>query len=704
MSENLVQFVLDAQQGNEDAFAKLYSNTLKSSYYLCLKLTADNEAAQQVLKDAYAVAFNSVDKLKRPEAFEAWLKQKIAGVYKDTQTFVFSDADGAATALSAEFLPASVLEDESLCRKLEDTVSYLPKEQRTVTVLHYYVGMPVDFIGKFLSVSVSTVNSLLAKARATIIDSLPEAPDTVAEDTLPVLTRIFQTSAGKTAVDVELVRSTFLYAVERYEAKDAAADEGEDTQSGADDSTGKNEEPPTIVIDSYTKPSSVVQTGDELLKEIHRSISEFTDDGEVDIPDIDSQVGEYISTEGEPEPETDAFPVETDSSLVGKKTSVKKKLSPKTLLYAGIALLLVIVIAIVCAVAFKKSKNPDPAENPSNISDVTAGVSTEWKNDVFTGYSEIEYMNEYCCKFLSTDTQKWGLMNYNGDVVLAPSYYEIIRCSYGRQYKTDRNNYHILARLEAGGSLYEVNMETFAISDTPHAQHGVNEDEVLDDIDTDDYSDRDRYHNGYAAVQDAKTGKWGYITEDGHKLVIKCNYESANIISDQSKGRETAMMDYCMAVENNMVAVRKGGKMGVISLNEDVLVNFDYDTILQGSNGVFIACKNGQWGVILVGDSAIANYERNTSTSDTAALDVILQTAEKVEGTYEVVRMVNVRSEAGSSSDDTKIGEIEVGGTVTGVAEFTDEDGKGWLCFEYNGGYAWGRSTFFEKVESDSEG
>ena len=34
-----------------------------------------------------------MDKLKKPEAFEIWMKQNVAAVYKETQKFVFADAD-----------------------------------------------------------------------------------------------------------------------------------------------------------------------------------------------------------------------------------------------------------------------------------------------------------------------------------------------------------------------------------------------------------------------------------------------------------------------------------------------------------------------------------------------------------------------------------------------------------------------------------
>ena len=84
MSENIVQYVVAASGGDTDAMAKLYSKTLKASYYLASALCADDRAVE-ITKEAYAKAFCSIDKLKKPEAFEIWMKQNVASVYKEKQ-------------------------------------------------------------------------------------------------------------------------------------------------------------------------------------------------------------------------------------------------------------------------------------------------------------------------------------------------------------------------------------------------------------------------------------------------------------------------------------------------------------------------------------------------------------------------------------------------------------------------------------------
>ena len=711
MSENLVSYVLDAQQGNEDAFAKLYSRTLKNSYYLCLKLTADSAQAEEILKKGYAAAFCSIGRLKRPEAFEAWLKQKIAAVYKSTQSFYFGDADAGTESTASEFLPASVLDDDSLCRRVEDYVAYLPAEQRTVAVLYYCVGMPVDFIAKFLNVSPSTVDFLLSKAREGISQPLNLGDVTLSEDTLPVLTKIFQRSSSDVKIDNELVRQTFIYAIDCFhnnenpldettvypdaqpaQKAEPAADEGEnDSGEQALDESAQADEPETKIIEDGVKPTAAV-TGDDLLKEINRSITEIAGSPLLGNDEEEDPIGEgiYISQLSPDEPDE---PAQQDIPVVEKNSNRQEK--NKTKLFIAIAaILLALVVAAVIALAKRgKSGGDEQTTLPAGTATAAETVKQEWREvQEFTKYSAIEYFNETCCKIQDAETGKWGLMNYKGEVVIEPQYYSFERCSYGRDYK-ERNSYHYVVQIEAGGEQYEVNMSTFEISSVPHTSHQIEG----DTLDSKKYSEQDRFHNGYAAVRDAESGKWGYISQESGKLVIECLYETVN---DGLENSEYQKVDYCLAVENGMVAVKKGGKMGVIDLNGKTVVNFDYTKILQGDNGVYIAQKNNKWGVILVGN-AVDTYDVNTAAVKPVStdLDVILRDYEALDASYEALRDINVRTEIAATGDETIMGTIAAGETVKAVAQGEADNGRTWICIEYNDGYGWLSAAYLDEVQ-----
>lgn len=197
--------------------AKLYSKTLKASYFLAAKLSESESEAVEITKKAYARAFCSIDKLKKPEAFEIWLKQMISTIYKDGAKFVFGDADGSAQESTDDFLPETILTDDRAAAKVMEAVAKLTPERRTALLLHYYMGMPVNALAKYFGVSESTATAILSNAKADINSkSGVKAPEYPELASLPVLTRLFQKLVAKTGVDNTAVRDMFIFAIEAY--------------------------------------------------------------------------------------------------------------------------------------------------------------------------------------------------------------------------------------------------------------------------------------------------------------------------------------------------------------------------------------------------------------------------------------------------------------------------------------------------------
>ena len=72
-----------ALAGEEQGFGYLYENTYKTKYYLALQYMKNQEAAEDVLQDAYIRAFSKLDTLQDPENFSAWLGQIVANTAKN---------------------------------------------------------------------------------------------------------------------------------------------------------------------------------------------------------------------------------------------------------------------------------------------------------------------------------------------------------------------------------------------------------------------------------------------------------------------------------------------------------------------------------------------------------------------------------------------------------------------------------------------
>ncbi len=711
MSENIIQYVLAASNGDTDAMAKLYSRTLKTSYFLADLLCAGDGSASELTKKAYAKAFCSIEKLKKPEAFEIWMKQNVASVYKETQKFVFGDAEAGAAEASADFLPESILESRESCEKILDAVAALKPVLRTALVLHYNNGMPVPALAKFLGVSESTANALLGKARAEILAFCGIDASAEHTKTLPVLTRIFQFKSVDTSIENTDVRDIFIFAIDSYESSKPPVETTEvvepEVPSEATEPVPaeKTEVSFTVVSEPEEKAESESTPVSDNIFQFKRDIDDISDADKAEKDETDSEsflksddddgidVPEFVASDVVASVSDDIL----DNFVTEEKPEKpvpekpKFKLNPKLLGIIGAVLVAVIVIVAIAA----GSDKPDtgkPSGDDNSASTTVAPVSGDGYQFVEGGFAECEeivYLDEDCCYFKSKTTGKYGLIDYQGNVILQPYYDGFDRCTNTVRDYYGTDSYHSLVKY--GNESYEFTIldGVVTVSQTPHSAHTIDTSQKLDDV---SYDERDRYFEGYAAAR--KDDKWGYVSQENDKKVIKYEYEAVN----ELQLGESASCDYCRPVSNGLIPVKKDGKMGIIDLKNKEVVPFDYINIMPGKNGVFIACKDGVWGVILVGDAVssfqginIGVIEQETSGN--------IDSSDETLGKYKVTSDdgANVRSDAGAEFD--LIGELEYGDVVTGYATKDAENGNEWLCIKYEGEFAWVAMSNLKSVD-----
>lgn len=805
----MVQYVAAAANGDTDAMAKLYSKTLKSSFFLASKLSGSEAEAVEITKKAYARAFCSIEKLKKPEAFEIWMKQIVASIYKDGAKFTFADADGNAQEPASDFLPESVLADEEQAAKVVDAIAKLTPERRTAVMLHYNNGMPVNVLSKFLGVSESTANAVLAKARADILEnsgvSTPEFHELAS---LPVLTRLFKELIEKTGFGSDVVREIFVFAIEAYaaakprdvipesepaaeeaKAEEAApeaeeAQEQEDSETAAEETeseeaetaeepaeeekaeeaeeaveeepaeeeTEEAEEKPEEVdevkaemeenilsfknkissmlgVDMSEEPaeeaseevaeeavpapveepvteesekenSEVSPIDDDAFEQIKRSIEGLSEVAEPEVAEPDSadegavSFADFAGNEQFIKEEPAAAPVEENKPAKPEKKAAKKpvKINPKFII-AAVAVLAVIVVAVVLIV--KGGGNKDEAPTTTAPVVQMSDESVEWVAlSELSAYEEIEFLNESFNSFKDPDTGKYGLIDYQGNVVLEPEYDGFKRCSSGRYYgegSLSDSGYHVVA-IDGSDEYEVVMMSGFAsLSNEKHTDHATSNDSSLNGG---DYDERDRYYEGYAAVR--KNGKWGYVAQNSGKLVVPYEFEAVNDIPADDPA---AAYDYCRGSAGGYVAVKKDGKMGIIKIEQDaykIVVDFTYDLICQGKGGSFLAYNGTEWGNIVIGGKKAPSEVTEATTlapATTAPAEVSI-------GSYVVnTDETNIRTSPDSENDDNVITELNEGYKIEALEIKEGSTGSDWVRFDYNGKEAWISMKKLDKAE-----
>ena len=700
MSENIIQYVIAAANGDTDAMAKLYSRTLKASYFLASSLSNDKDAAYEITKKAYAKAFCTIDKLKKPEAFEIWMKQNVALVYKESVKFVFCDADAGAVENSSEFLSEEVFNDEEASTKVLSAVAQLKPELRAALVLHYNNGMPVNVLAKFFGVSESTANALLGKARSELLKNAELDSSNAENGSLPVLTKIFQRAAAAAAIENSQVRDIFIYAIDAYEAAKPVVPAQEESTAPVqieaahqEESVAEPEQP--AVITEPEIPAAPVVTENSNVISFKQKINEILD--RENVPS--AEVAPEESAESKEEIDVPVFVNEEktqeaiehfstlDTEPVAQQTEKKEnkksfKINPKLI---GIICACLAIVVVIC-VAVSKIGGSDTPDNPSVGNDTTNAVDAlasgyDWRAGGFAECTEISYLDENCLSFKSVTTGKYGLLDFKGNVILQPNYDGFRHCRTGRDY-SGQGIYHSLVIMGTNEYQFTVTNGTVNISETPHLDHTLNS-ETLGEM---SYEERDRFFNGYAAAR--KDGKWGYINEEREKKVIPFEYEAVN---EYPSALDYAGSDYCRPVTDGHIAVKKNGMMGIINLENDIVVPFEYSNIMPGDDGVYIACKGGTWGVILLGD-AISTFTGINVSVDPASPDSNTDdtTSSSVNfDSYTVISESGANVRDGAGADYEKIGELEYGDTVRAYDTKRADNGNKWIKIRYEGKYGW---------------
>ncbi|HIS80453.1 MAG TPA: sigma-70 family RNA polymerase sigma factor, partial [Candidatus Scatomonas merdavium] len=167
-----------AKAGNEAGYRYLYDVTYKSKFYLALQYMKNEDAAQDVVQDAYIKAFAKLDTLASPEAFPAWLGMIVANTAKNElakkNPMLFSDMGTEEQEEDFENLIADEdianqpelsytrQETQTLVREMIDSLS---DEQRICVLMFHIEGESIKDIAAALGCSENTVKSRLNYGR-----------------------------------------------------------------------------------------------------------------------------------------------------------------------------------------------------------------------------------------------------------------------------------------------------------------------------------------------------------------------------------------------------------------------------------------------------------------------------------------------------------------------------------------------------------
>ncbi|MGH9511693.1 MAG: RNA polymerase sigma factor [Terriglobales bacterium] len=168
-----VELIERAKQGDAEAFEGLYNLHKRRVYSLCLRMTANTAAAEDLTQEAFLQLFRKIGTFRGESAFSTWLHRMAVNVVlmqlrkKGLPVVPLED-----TIETEEETPKKELgaPDPSLAGsidrlQLQRAVEDLPPGYRSIFVLHDVEGYEHNEIAEIVGCSVGNSKSQLHKAR-----------------------------------------------------------------------------------------------------------------------------------------------------------------------------------------------------------------------------------------------------------------------------------------------------------------------------------------------------------------------------------------------------------------------------------------------------------------------------------------------------------------------------------------------------------
>jgi RNA polymerase sigma-70 factor, ECF subfamily len=155
-----------AMAGDHDAFSELARGVIGRLYVIARLILRDDAKADDATQEALLSAWRHIHGLRDPDRFDAWLHRLLVNA---CHREAGRNRRRGAVEINIEVIEAP-LPDSTLDLADRDQIERgfrrLDMDQRTVLVLHYYLGLRLDEAAGVLGVPPGTVRSRLHRATA----------------------------------------------------------------------------------------------------------------------------------------------------------------------------------------------------------------------------------------------------------------------------------------------------------------------------------------------------------------------------------------------------------------------------------------------------------------------------------------------------------------------------------------------------------
>ena len=162
-----------AAGGSHAAFAEIANRHFQPVYRLVWRMTGGAADSEDIAQEAFVKLWRNPSQLREGAALRGWLMRVASNAVIDASRKPRASAlEDVAEPPDPQARPDAPLDREEAARLIDARIAALPERQRLALSLVYFEGMSNIEAASVMEVSVEAVESLLARARRSLKESL----------------------------------------------------------------------------------------------------------------------------------------------------------------------------------------------------------------------------------------------------------------------------------------------------------------------------------------------------------------------------------------------------------------------------------------------------------------------------------------------------------------------------------------------------
>lgn len=171
------QLIREIKDGNVQLYKELvtrYERKILLFIYHMLKNSRMDHMAEDMCQETFYKAYRSLHSFREVEAsFSTWLytiarNTVLSELRKNRNGNVYLEDSGFEPVTAPETTPEQAMLRNEKVNKVREAINSLPEKQRSALILREYDGLDYQEIANILGQTVSSVKSLLFRARASV--------------------------------------------------------------------------------------------------------------------------------------------------------------------------------------------------------------------------------------------------------------------------------------------------------------------------------------------------------------------------------------------------------------------------------------------------------------------------------------------------------------------------------------------------------